>query len=255
MNATIGAELALAGLFDYLPDVYLYVKDREGRFVAVNDALWKMRGWESEADLLGKTDLDVHPRYLAERYMAEDRQVMESGEPLPNQIWLVPSKPGELKWFISSKTPLKSSTGEIIGIAGVMRDLEKAKSVANSFDAFEKVVNYVLRNYEQPLRVNELAAMVHLSVSQFDRRFKALYHMTPQQYILRVRLHAACHEILASQGTIAQIANACGFYDQSYFTKQFRKHLGMSPTDYRVRYQDSLGQLSDSLGLAPLLPS
>ncbi|QDU75710.1 HTH-type transcriptional activator RhaS [Bremerella volcania] len=255
MNARFGAELALAGLFDYLPDVYLYVKDRESRFIAANQSLWKMRGYESESEMLGKTDLDLHPRYLAERYMAEDRQVMESGTPLPNQIWLVPSQPGELKWFISSKMPLKSATGEIIGIAGVMRDLEKAKSAATSFDAFEKVVNFVLRNYEQPLRVNDLAAMVHLSVSQFDRRFKALYHMTPQQYILRVRLHAACHEILASGGTVAQIATRCGFYDQSYFSKQFRKHLGISPTDYRLRYQDSPGQLSDSLGLAPLLPS
>ncbi|MFN3148478.1 helix-turn-helix domain-containing protein [Bremerella sp.] len=255
MNTNIGAELALAGLFDYLPDVYLYVKDRDSRFVAVNEALWKLRGFESEADVVGKTDLDLHPRYLAERYMAEDRQVMESGIPLPNQIWLVPSKPGELKWFISSKMPLRSATGEVIGIAGVMRDLEKAKSAATSFDAFQKVVNYVLRNYEQPLRVNELAAMVHLSVSQFDRRFKALYHMTPQQYILRVRLHAACHEILATGGTIAQIATNCGFYDQSYFTKQFRKHLGISPTDYRVRYQESPNTLSDSLGLAPLFPS
>jgi len=255
MTAAIGAELALAGLFDYLPDVYLYVKDRDGKFVAVSHSLWKMRGYESESEVLGKTDLDIHPRYLAERYMAEDRQVMESGTPLPNQIWLVPGKPGELKWFISSKKPLKSASGEVIGIAGVMRDLEKAKTVANSFDAFEQVVNYVLRNYEQPLRVHDLAAMVHLSVSQFDRRFKALYQMTPQQYILRVRLHAACHAILASQGTIAQIATTCGFYDQSYFTKQFRKHLGVSPTEYRIRYQDSLGRLSDSLGLTPLFPT
>ncbi|MBA2115378.1 AraC family transcriptional regulator [Bremerella alba] len=255
MKSSMGAELALAELFDYLPDVYLYVKDREGRFIAANQSLWKIRGFESEGQMLGKTDLDLHPRYLAERFMAEDQQVMESGTSLPNQIWLVPGKPGELKWFISSKTPLRSATGEIIGISGVMRDLEKVKSVAISFDALEKVVNYVLRNYEQPLRVNELAGMVHLSVSQFDRRFKALYHMTPQQYILRVRLHAACHDLLASRGTIAQIATACGFYDQSYFTKQFRKHLGVSPSDYRVRYQDSPGQLSDSLGLTPLLPS
>ncbi len=251
MSNTIGAELALTGLFEYLPDVFHYVKDREGRFVAANENLWRMRGCESQDEMLGKTDLDLHPRYLAERYMAEDQAVMESGKPLPNQIWLVPSNPGELKWFISSKMPLRSTAGDVIGIAGVMRDLEKAKSVSSTLNSFEKVVSYVLGNYETPLRVDELAAMVHLSISQFDRRFKALYHMTPQQYILRVRIHAACHELLASEASIAQIATACGFYDQSYFTRQFRKYMGTSPREYRMRYQDALIDLPGNLGLVP----
>lgn len=247
----IGAELALAGLFDYLPDVYLYVKDTQGRFVAVNENLWRMRGFESETAILGKTDLQLHPRYLAERYMAEDRRVMQSKVPLPNQIWLVPGEPGVLKWFVSSKMPLFSAEGEVVGLAGVMRDLERARSGARVSNEFEEVVSYVLRNYEHAIRVHDLAELVHLSVSQFDRRFKAAYQMTPQQYILRVRLHAACHDLLASRGTIAQIANRCGFYDHSYFTKQFRKHLGVSPTDYRVRYMELPAVLSDSLGLTP----
>lgn len=251
-----GAELALAGLFEYLPDVYLYVKDIEGRFIRASESLWRMRGFESEKQMLGKTDLDLHPRYLAERYVAEDRQVMQTRAPLPNQIWLVPaSEPGELKWFISSKLPLLSATGEVVGVAGVMRDLERAKSVAHLFNEFEQVVSFVLRNYEKPLRVKDLAELVHLSISQFDRRFKAIYQMTPQQYILRVRLHAACHELLASSGSIAQIATSCGFYDQSYFTKQFRKYLGVPPSEYRVRYQASPTELTESLGLAPPFPS
>ncbi|MEW4453470.1 AraC family transcriptional regulator [Bremerella sp. JC817] len=255
MTERIGGELALAGLFEYLPDVYLYVKDTEGRFVAANENLWRMRGYESEQQLLGKTDLDIHPRYLAERYMAEDRQVMDANQSLPNQIWLVPGEPGELKWFVSTKIPLLSAAGNVVGLAGVMRDLEKARSVARLFNEFEQVVSFVLRNYEHAIRVDELAQMVHLSISQFDRRFKATYHMTPQQYILRVRLHAACHELLASGASVAQIATSCGFYDHSYFTKQFRKHLGISPTEYRVRYQDSPADLSDSLGLSPPFPS
>ncbi len=252
LPTAIGAELALGGLFEYLPDVYLYVKDVEGRFIKVSESLWRMRGFESEEEMLGTTDLDLHPRYLAERYVAEDRQVMQSKCPLPNQIWLVPAnRPGELKWFVSSKIPLLDAQGEVVGVAGVMRDLERAKSVANQFNELEQVVSYVLRNYEKLIRVTDLAEMVHLSVSQFDRRFKAVYHMTPQQYILRVRLHASCHELLASAASVAQIATSCGFYDQSYFTKQFRKHLGVSPSEYRVRYQASPTELSESLGLPP----
>lgn len=247
-----GAELALAGLFEYLPDVFLYVKDVEGRFIKASESLWRMRGFESESEMLGKTDLDLHPKYLAERYVAEDRQVMESRTPLPNQIWLVPAnQPGELKWFVSSKMPLLNAGAQVVGVAGVMRDLERAKSNASQVNEFEQIVSYVLRNYEKRIRVTDLADMIHLSVSQFDRRFKSIYQMTPQQYILRVRLHASCHELLASAASVAQIANSCGFYDQSYFTKQFRKHVGVSPSEYRVRYQASPTELSESLGLPP----
>lgn len=246
-------ELALAPLFDYLPDVYLYVKDTEGRFIRANEALWRMRGFDSEGEMLGKTDFDLHPRYLAERYVAEDREIMRSGTPLPNQIWLVPGRPGELKWFVSTKIPLLNARGNVIGVAGAMRDLEVAKSLNAPTDEMEKVVSFVLRNYERPIRVTQLADLVLLSVSQFDRRFKALYRMTPQQYVLRVRLHAACHALLASSSSITQIASMCGFYDQSYFTRQFRKHLGITPSDYRVRYQSSPSALSETLGLIPPL--
>ncbi len=165
MSNTIGAELALTGLFEYLPDVFHYVKDREGRFVAANENLWRMRGCESQDEMLGKTDLDLHPRYLAERYMAEDQAVMESGKPLPNQVWLVPSNPGELKWFISSKMPLRSTVGDVIGIAGVMRDLEKAKSVSSTLNSFEKFVSYVLGNYDTQLWMNSRRWFTFRSVS------------------------------------------------------------------------------------------
>src|ERR1700733_3734794 len=100
------SSLALTPLFEYLPEVYLYVKDRHSRFVKVNEALWRLRGCEAEDEMLGLCDLDMHPQHLADQYMAEDRRVMQSGRPLPNQIWLVPGKGNELKWFISSKIPL-----------------------------------------------------------------------------------------------------------------------------------------------------
>ena len=77
----------------------------------------------------------------------------------------------------------------------------------------------------------------HFRALEFDRRFKRLYQMTPMQYVLRVRINAACQALTTSDRSIAEIAVACGFYDQSYFTKQFRKQFAQSPTGYRARYQ------------------
>lgn len=231
--------LALTPLFEYLPEVYLYVKDRRSRFVKVNEALWRLRGYESEAEMIGLCDLDIHPQHLAEQYIAEDRRVMQSARPLPNQIWLVPGQGEELKWFISSKIPLFDAQRRVIGIAGVMRDLEKAESLIRPYREMDEAITYVLHHYAEPIEVTWLADLTHLSVSQFDRRFKRLYQMTPMQYVLRVRINAACQALTTSDRSIAEIAAACGFYDQSYFTKQFRKQFAQTPTAYRARYQTS----------------
>lgn len=232
--------LSLAPLFEYLPEVYFYVKDRRSRFVKVNAALWQMRGFDSEAAMLGLTDLDIHPSHLAEQYIDEDRRVMHSRQPLPNQIWLVPGSGEELKWFISSKMPLFNARGQVIGLAGVMRDLEKAESVIRPYREMEEALTYVLRHYSEAIAVAQLAELTGLSVSQFDRRFKRLYAMTPMQYVLRVRINASCQALTSSGRSVADIALACGFYDQSYFTKQFHKQLGQTPTEYRSRYRDQL---------------
>ncbi|MDR3638351.1 MAG: AraC family transcriptional regulator [Isosphaeraceae bacterium] len=231
------SSLALTPLFEFLADVYLYVKDRRSRFVKVNEALWRLRGYESEADMLGLCDRDIHPQHLADQYIAEDRRVMQSARPLPNQIWLVPGKGEELKWFISSKMPLFDAAGRVIGIAGVMRDLEKAESLIRPYREMDEAIAYVLRHYAEPIEVAQLADLTHLSVSQFDRRFKRLYQMTPMQYVLRVRINAASQALTTSDRSVAEIASACGFYDQSYFTKQFRKQFAQTPTEYRSRYQ------------------
>jgi AraC-like DNA-binding protein len=233
----LAGSLALAPLFEYLPEVYLYIKNRQSQFVKVNEPLWRLRGCESEADMIGLCDRDMHPQHLADQYIAEDQRVMRSGRPLPNQIWLVPGSGTELKWFVSSKIPLFDAHERVIGIAGVMRDLQKAESLIRPYREMDEAVNYVLRHYDEPIEVTQLAELAHLSVSQFDRRFKRLYQMTPVQYILRVRINAASEALLTSDRSVADIAAASGFYDQSYFTKQFRRHFARTPTAYRESYR------------------
>ncbi len=224
-------------LFDYLPEMYLFVKDRRSRFITVSEPLWKMRGFSSELEMVGKSDFDIHPADLASQYIAEDQRVMHSGRPLPNQIWLVADETGELKWFVSSKIPLFDQRGRVIGIAGVMRNLEQADLMVRPYRELEHAVTFVLQNYGQRIDVAQLAQLAHLSVSQFGRRFKRLYQMTPQQYILRVRINAAGQLLISSDHSVAEIAAECGFYDQSYFTKQFRKQHGQTPLQYRATYE------------------
>lgn len=234
--AQLTSPAELLRLLDFLPEAYFFAKDQLGRFMLMNAAELRLHGCTSVEQVIGKTDFDFHPRHLAEQYVREDRKVMDAGQPLPNQVWLVGDARGQLRWFISSKTPLRNARGTVIGIAGIMRDFERTESLLRPYQELEKVLSYVLEHFAEKLRVEELANLVPLSVSQFDRKFKKLFRMTPQQYILRVRINAASQALLHSDRSIAQIADETGFYDQSSFTKQFVRHTGLSPRVFRKTY-------------------
>ncbi|MBN2295011.1 MAG: AraC family transcriptional regulator [Pirellulales bacterium] len=241
----LDSPLQLNSLFDCLPESYFWAKDKQSRFVAVSRGVLKLTNCDSEAQMLGRTDLEFYPRDLAESYIEEDRWVMNNLQPVMNRAWLVPNHHGELKWYISTKIPLFGDGGRAVGTAGVMRDIEKAGAVVQPYQEMEEVVNYVLSKYTERIDVSTLAAMAHLSVSQFDCKFKRVFQITPQQFIIRVRVDAASQALVNSDQSVAIIALKSGFYDQSYFTKQFRAQTGMTPTAYRRKYREKMRRERD----------
>ncbi len=119
----------LGQLFDYLPDTYFYAKNLRGQFVMVNRALATMSGGCEPDEMIGKTDYDFSPRDMADQYVAEDHRVIETRKPVTRQAWLIADHRGALKWYLSSKIPLFNRAGKVIGIAGAMRDVEKASDL------------------------------------------------------------------------------------------------------------------------------
>lgn len=230
-------KLHLEELFNYIPDAYFFAKDAQGRFINISRAWMDVRAIPCEEDIIGKTDFDIHPQDLAEQYVAEDQRVMESGTPLPNQVWLIPDRQGNLKWYLCSKIPLFGDGGKVIGVAGVLRDIKVAGSEFQSYQELDQVIAYVLEHYQERIQISELADLIFLSVSQLDRKFKKLYQITPQKYILRVRINAACQLLTRTEKRVSEIALESGFYDQSYFTKQFVNLMGLSPSEYRKRFR------------------
>ncbi|WP_298861855.1 AraC family transcriptional regulator [uncultured Gimesia sp.] len=232
-------KLHLEELFNYIPDAYFFAKDAEGRFIKISRTWMDVRAIPKEEDIIGKTDFDIHPKDLAQQYVAEDKRVMESASPLPNQVWLIPDRHGNLKWYLCSKIPLFGDGGKVIGVAGVLRDIKVAGTQFQSYQELDKVIAYVLEHYQERIQVSDLADLIYLSVSQFDRKFKKLYQITPQKYILRVRINAACQSLIRTEKRISEIALESGFYDQSYFTKQFVNVMDVSPSEYRRKFKQS----------------
>jgi AraC-like DNA-binding protein len=226
-------------LFDSLPQTYFYAKDRQSRFVKVNQLFLENHGLESELQALGKTDRDFHPPLMAEAYIAEDRRVMESRRPLSGQTWLVLHRRRVPRWYVSTKTPLFNPAGEVIGIAGAMYRIQQQEELMRYFHELFPVVRYIEDHFAEPISMTKMAALAGLSSTHFNRRFRQLLRMTPMQYLRTVRIQAAQRLLTTSSKGLAEIAAEVGYTDQSHLTKRFRETTGITPATYRKRFVHS----------------
>ena len=96
-----------------------------------------------------------------------------------------------------------------------------------------KSIKHINNCYTSDLNVPELAAMEFLSVSRFNVLFKRLMKISPYQYIIQLRINAACEMLRDSKLSVSQIAELVGFQNVFFFSKLFKKHMKMSPLRYR----------------------
>ena len=117
-------ELQQKAILNNIPDI-AWLKDKESRFIAVNDAFGRACGL-SPKELMGKNDFDIWPPKLAQKYRADDKEVMATGkrksfeEPLAD-------KEGKIQWLETIKTPIYNDQGEVIGTTGIARDITERK--------------------------------------------------------------------------------------------------------------------------------
>ena len=233
---TSAAPPAGFGLFQYFPDLAYFAKDAKGRFTSANAAFLGMAGLKQESEVVGRTDFEIWPRFLAEHYVKDDARVLESGSPIINRIELVLGRDRSAEWFSTTKVPLLDPQGRVAGLEGVCRYLKMAKVPLESGTGMPLVIEYIMENYPRKIDIPALAAMVSLSVKQFERRFKQEYHEVPVRYIQRIRLDAARQLLAMTRLPIAQISRETGFYDSSHFAHQFQKYTGLSPSAFRNRH-------------------
>ncbi|HLP78367.1 MAG TPA: AraC family transcriptional regulator [Candidatus Paceibacterota bacterium] len=228
---------AFQQLLDLLPDVSFFMKDRQGRFIMNNRRSYEYCRVASERETIGKTDYDFYPKDRADLYVAGDRQVMRTGVPLVNSIAPAPEEEGSDKLIIYNKIPLRDRQGRIIGIAGIHREIEGLRATPKTHNRLTRAVQYLHAHHAEPLATRQLAAMVGISHSQFDRQFRKLFGTTLRQYLLRIRVHAACRLLSHTDKGITDIAQAVGFYDHSHFTRTFSRLMGIAPLAFRKQHQ------------------
>jgi rsbT co-antagonist protein RsbR len=116
----------LRTVIDSLPD-YIFVKDRESRFVINNEAHVRVLKATTQDKVVGKTDFDIFPPELANQYYADEQGIMRTGQPLINRLEACIDAEGKDQWLLTTKVPLRDSHGNTVGLVGVSRDITAQK--------------------------------------------------------------------------------------------------------------------------------
>ena len=94
---------------------------------------------------------------------------------------------------------------------------------------------YIEEHISDSISLRQLADVAGLSVGHFSSEFKALFGASPIDYVLNLRLQHAAYQLQNLQMSIGQIATRTGFSDAFYFSKQFKRRYGVTPSEYRRR--------------------
>jgi PAS domain S-box-containing protein len=234
---SLGGLLPVDRLFDGVPDIVFFVKDARGRYMAVNDTLAARCGLANKDEAIGRTAEELFPSPLGDAFAQQDRDILRGESGIRDHLELHLYPGGRSGWCLTFKEPIPGKNARVAGICGISRDLHAPGAGDGDFAAMSAATDHIHRHFDEPLRLPALAEMAGLSVYQFDQRIRALFHVTAGQYLVKVRIDAACKRLTGSDEPIVRIALACGYTDQSAFSRQFKQVVGISPLAYRRKFE------------------
>ena len=130
---------SLRTLIDSMPD-FIYFKDRTSRFIVVNEISAKGHNITTE-EMVGKTDYDFLPKEDADKYYFDEQNIMSSGEALINMEETTTQSDGTKIFMSATKIPLKDTSGNVIGLVGISRNITHQKEIEQELRHNAEVMN------------------------------------------------------------------------------------------------------------------
>lgn len=223
----------LETLFDLVEDTAFFVKDQMGRYLAVNHSLVKRHGLKSKMDVIGKRPCEICEGEFGRIPSQQDSQVLESGEPMIDHLEMQWFQPNEPVWCFTTKLPILDSLGQVMGLVGTSRDVRAPVATDEIPVSFAKAIQAFQQDPSGKDGVSALAEQAGLTPQRLAKLIKRLFGLTPNQWITQHRISMASRLLFDKEKSISEIAQKCGYYDHSAFTRAFRNATGLTPTEFR----------------------
>ena len=111
------------------------------------------------------------------------------------------------------------------------------KKTGKNRDYAQYAIRYMNNNYTENVRIDDIADALHLERTYFTKLFKKETGLTPVAYLSKLRIQKACRMLCEYTMSIGEIAASVGFDDAFYFSRKFKKIMGISPSEYKKDLQ------------------
>ncbi|WCQ69476.1 AraC family transcriptional regulator [Streptococcus pasteurianus] len=127
----------------------------------------------------------------------------------------------------------KQKTYELLSSMQKEFEINELISLDSQTKPIIEIYEYICKNFQNHLSINDLASNFGISRSSLYRQFKSIYCCTPKKFILELKIDKACQLLKETDFSIKEIADLVGFDDYSVFSKSFKKIVGESPSFFR----------------------
>lgn len=115
-------------------------------------------------------------------------------------------------------------------------DEENYKKQFKKLDLYNRIIEFLTKNFDQDLDINILSRQFSLSPSYFSHLFKQYAHKSVIEYLNELRISRAKQFLEKEETSVGEIASRVGFYDINYFSRKFKAITGITPTEYRKKF-------------------
>lgn len=191
--------------------------------------------------LYGQTDGRIYQKYFSPILTVPQIEI----------IPLYPNNPGHIGVLEKLKNSFAISEHEFgyelrlrDALTNIWSDLLKllppiTESTVESSEKIKRMMIFIHEHYQERIAVSDVATAGCVSQREYYRSFQKFLHTSPVEYMKDFRLQVACRMLSDGNDSITQISHVCGFGSSSFFGKVFSANLGLTPTAYRKKWQDT----------------